>query len=186
MEMGISRTGDGALGLAAMMRWQPRGFSLAVLSLAAFVLTGCKLTGDLVAAGAGGASAAATANPAVGIAVGIGVHAATDATFKYLGRKRQQGEQDAIAAVVATTNPGESHPWTIRHTIPIGNEHGTVSVTRVIATPLTTCKEVVFSVIDGDRPDSPRAWYTTTACQQGARWKWAAAEPAVERWGYLQ
>jgi len=31
-----------------------------------------------------------------------------------------------------------------------------------------------------------RQWLLTTACRQGEAWKWAAAEPATERWGSLQ
>jgi hypothetical protein len=56
----------------------------------------------------------------------------------------------------------------------------------VIATPLATCKEVVFSVEEDGRATLKRAWYTTHACRSGERWKWALAEPAVERWGVLQ
>jgi hypothetical protein len=29
-------------------------------------------------------------------------------------------------------------------------------------------------------------WYAARVCQQGVRWKWADAEPAVARWGNLQ
>ncbi|MGH7121884.1 MAG: hypothetical protein ACREFP_23310 [Acetobacteraceae bacterium] len=168
---------------AVSRSWIPR---LAMATVLAGSLGGCKFAGDVVAAGAGGASAAATANPAVGVAIGIGVQAATEAIIKYVMRKRQQAEQDAIAKTVGTMDVGESRRWKIRHDIPIGNEHGTVQVTRLIQNPLAVCKEAVFSVIDGHRPDAPRAWYTTTVCRQATRWKWAMAEPAVERWGYLQ
>ena len=185
--MGLGRAGDGALGLAAMM---PAGRSriprLAMMAILAGSLAGCKYAGDLVAAGAGGASAGLTANPAVGVAVGIGVEAATDAAINYVMRKRQQAEQDAIAETVGAMEVGENRSWKIRHDIPIGNEHGTVQVTRLIPNALAVCKEAVFSVIDGNRPDSPRAWYVMTVCRQERRWKWATAEPAVERWGYLQ
>lgn len=159
------------------------GVWLAVLPL---VLGGCHFSGELVAAAAGGASAAATANPAVGIAVGVAVNSGINATVDYIVRKRQQAEQDAIAAEVATMNVGDRRPWKIEHDIPIGNEHGEVQVIRAMATPLTLCKELVFSVDSGSGAKLQRAWYTTQACQQGNRWKWALAEPAVERWGSLQ
>lgn len=149
-------------------------------------LGGCRTVGDLVAAAAGGASAGATANPAVGIAVGIGVQAGIDATVSYIVRKRQQAEQDAIANEVATMQPGEQRPWKIRHDIPIGNEHGVVTVTRAITTPLALCKELVFSVETGHAPDIHREWYKTEACRGSEQWKWSLAEPAVERWGSLQ
>jgi hypothetical protein len=149
-------------------------------------LCGCRFAGDLVAAAAGGASAAATANPAVGIAVGVGVQAGIEATVSYVARKRQEAEQDAIAAQVATMQIGERRSWKIEHDIPIGNEHGEVEVTRAIPNPLTPYKELMFSVDEGSGPKMTRAWYTTQACRSGQTWKWAPAEPAVERWGSLQ
>lgn len=159
---------------------------LAAAAVLAGALAGCKTAGNLVAAAAGGASAVATANPAVGVAVGIGVQAATNSAINYVLRKRQQAEQDAIAGTVGAMRVGESRSWEIRHDIPIGNEHGTVQVTRLIPNPLAPCREAVFSVIDGDGRAAPRTWYTTTVCRQPQRWEWAIAEPAVERWGYLQ
>jgi hypothetical protein len=147
---------------------------------------GCRFAGELVGAAAGGASAAASANPLVGVAVGVAVNSAVDATTDYIVRKRQQAEQDAIATEVATMAEGDRRPWQIRHDVPIGNEHGVVQVTRVIATPIALCKELVFSVDSGSGDTLKRAWYTTQACQDEQRWKWALAEPAVERWGTLQ
>lgn len=117
-----------------------------LIPLILLLLGGCKFMGDLVAAGAGGAAAGATANPAIGIAVGVGVNAGIDAGFAYVGRKWQQAEQDAIAADVAAMQPGERRPWAVEHIVPIGNEHGEVAVVRAIDTPLTLCKELVFSV----------------------------------------
>jgi hypothetical protein len=159
---------------------------LPCLALSLPLLCGCQFAGDLVAAGAGGASAAATANPAVGIAVGVGVNAGIDATFAYVGRKWQQAEQDAIAADVATMQPGERRPWKVSHIIPVGNEHGEVAVVRAIATPLTLCKELAFSVDSGSGAALTRHWYVTDACRDGERWKWSLAEPATERWSALQ
>lgn len=158
--------------------------ALAIALMAA--LCGCQTAGELVAAGAGGASAAATANPAVGIAVGIGVNAGIDATFAYIQRKRQRAEQDAIAAEIATMQPGEQRSWKIDHVIPVGNEHGMVVVVRDIPNALAPCKELAFSVDSGGGEKLTRHWYTTDACQDTRRWKWALAEPATERWGTLQ
>lgn len=103
--------------------------------------------------------------------------------MNYFARKRQQAEQDAIAGEVATMQEGDQRPWKIEHDIPIGNEHGTVQVVRAFATPLTLCKEFVFSV---EHDDGTRQLYATQACDDGDRWKWALAEPAVERWDTLQ
>jgi hypothetical protein len=100
-------------------------------------------------------------------------------------RKRQQAEQDAIATEVATMDDGDRRPGKIEHDIPIGDEHGEVDVTRVFNTALTSCKEIVFSVETDETPAS-KLTYTIEVCRNGERWKWALAEPAVERWGVLE
>ncbi len=164
----------------ASRTWMP------ILPLMLLTLGGCRFGGDLVAAAAGGASAAASANPLVGIAVGVAVHSGIDATINYVVRKRQQAEQDAIASEIADMDIGQRRLWKIEHDIPIGNEHGEVQVTRLIATPLTLCKELVFSVESGSGEKLQRAWYTTQACRNGDHWKWALAEPTTQRWGALQ
>lgn len=174
--MGDGGACDGALGRASMKG----GFAVPLVLVA---LTSCRTGGELVAAAAGGASAAATANPALGIAIGISVNASIDAGVNYFARKRQQAEQDAIASEVATMQEGDRRPWKIEHDIPIGNEHGTVEVVRSFATPLTLCKDLVFSV---EQSKEPPHWYATQACQDGDVWKWSLAEPAVERWDALQ
>jgi hypothetical protein len=149
-------------------------------------LSGCHFIGDLAGAAAGGAAAAGSANPAVGIAVGVAVNSGIDALTSHVVRTRQRAEQDAIAAEAASLNVGDSRQWKIEHTVPIGNEHGEVRVTRVIATPLTLCKEVMFSVESGGGGTPKRRWYSTQVCQNGPEWKWSLAEPAVERWGSIQ
>jgi pectate lyase len=133
----------------------------------------------------GAASGTGSANPALGYAVGIGTKAAVDSLQRYISRKRQQAEQDQIAAAVGTLPVGQGTTWQIRHKIPVGNQHGYVTVVRDIPNALAPCKEVVFTVLTGNA-DSHRGYYTTTACQQGGRWKWALAEPATARWGFLQ
>jgi hypothetical protein len=185
--MGYCRASDGAVGRAPVIiaSRMPHPIVLPGLLLTLISVSGCRFAGDLLAAAAGGASGAATANPAVGIAVGVGVQAGMDATISYIIRKRQQAEQDAIATEVATMDDGERRPWKIEHDIPIGNEHGEVQVTRVFSALLTSCKEIAFSVESGGSP-ATRQTYTTTACRNGDQWKWALAEPSVERWGSLQ
>lgn len=163
-------------------RWR----GLAALALSALALQGCTDLGSIVGAGAGAASGTGSANPALGYAVGIGTKAAVDALVNYIARSRRRAEQDQIVAAVGTLPLGQSTPWRIRHAIPVGDAHGDVTVVRDIPNPLAPCKEVVFTVIAGDKPDSPHAFYATTACLHGARWKWALAEPATNRWGSLQ
>jgi hypothetical protein len=168
-------------GRAGMVRRVPLGL-LALLP----ILAGCKAVPDIVAVVSGGVAGGATGNPAVGFAVGVAVDAAASAAVRYVGRSRQQAEQDAIAQAAGELRLGEAAPWRIEHDIPIGNEHGELHVVRQIESPLAPCKEIVFSVDDGAGPDATRSWYTASICRQADRWKWASAEPAVERWGFLQ
>ena len=150
--------------------------------LALLALTSCRVVPDIAGVVAAATSGSATANPAVGIAVGIAVRAGVDEVRKYVVRKRQEGEQDAIAEAAGTAPIGQGRAWEIRHTIPIGNERGQLAAVREWTTPLTTCREILFTVVD----EQDRDLFTTTLCRTGAGWKWAAAEPAVERWGFLQ
>jgi hypothetical protein len=167
-------------------RTRAEGARVAVAPLLIMALGGCHFIGDLAGAAAGGAAAAGSANPAVGIAVGVAVNSGIDALTSHVVRMRQRAEQDAIATEVASLNVGDVRQWKIEHTVPIGNEHGQVRVTRVIATPLTLCKELVFSVESGGGETLNRRWYSTQVCQNGPKWKWSLAEPAVERWGSIQ
>ena len=44
----------------------------------------------------------------------------------------------------------------------------------------------MFSVDQGTGASLHRGFFTATVCLDGTQWKWALAEPAVERWGALQ
>lgn len=164
-----------------------RAAALGALSLAmAVALNGCASVGAATGAAAGVATGLVTANPAVGIGVGIAVQAATDEAVNRYMRSLHTDQQDVIAALAGEMAVGDTRAWGVEHTVPLENGHGHVRVTRVVATPLATCKEFVFSVADGKAAGAPERWYTASACQQSSGWKWAAAEPAVERWGNLQ
>ena len=154
----------------------------AVALAALLTLQACNAIPDIGGVLAGAGSGSLSANPAVGIAVGIAVRSGLRAVADYVDRKRATGEQDAIADAAGTAPIGQPRPWEIRHTIPIGNEHGDLAAIREWTTPLTTCREIVFTVVDGDDRDI----LTTTLCRHPDGWRWAAAEPAVARWGYLQ
>jgi hypothetical protein len=156
-----------------------------VVLAAACGLGGCAAVGDLTGAVAGFASGAATANPGIGISVGIVVRSATNELLDRVTRVRKENEHDAIAAAAAQMNAGETRPWSIDQRL-VGDSQGEVRVLRVIQTPLALCKELLFSVTDEKRGDLRRAWFTTTACEREGGWKWATAEPAVERWLNLQ
>ena len=151
-------------------------------------MSGCASVGAASGAAAGVATGLVTANPAVGIGVGIAVQAATDATVKRYMREMHGDQQNLIAALAGAMAVGETRPWNVKHSLPIENGHGQVRVTRAFASSLAICKEFVFSVVDGDKPDAKVDWYIASACQQDNKgyWKWASAEPAVERWGNLQ
>jgi hypothetical protein len=155
------------------------------LSACVLLLGGCSAVGGFVGAAASLATGIATGNPIVGISVGIGVKAATEQGLQYMARRTQRSEHDAIVAVARDLPPGERGRWQHAHFVGSGFERGEVRVVRVIDTPLATCKELLFSVErDGRRPRVD--WFTTTACNNGDTWQWAAVEPAVERWGNLQ
>jgi len=175
-----------ALGIAAMKPWAGLGAALLPGLLPGLLLGpllgGCSSIGTAAGAVAGLASGAGTANPVVGTAVGLGTKAAVDELVIYVGRVRQNAEQDAIAEAAGSLPVGGTATWEIRHTIPIGDEHGTLRVVRLIANPLAPCQEIVFTVIAGQG----RSHYVTTECRDGTKWRWALAEPAVARWGFLQ
>ncbi len=174
--MGLRRACHGALGRAAVRL---------PLLLAAIPLAGCGTIGAIGGAVAGASTGAATANPIVGYATAVAVNAGIDELQNYIARVRDGAEQDVIAQAVGDMHPGETRPWRIVHTIPLfDDEHGEMQVTRTIDTPLTQCKEVVFSVDSG--APVRHVLYTTDACRNASGWKWAAAEPAVPRWGGFQ
>jgi hypothetical protein len=151
-----------------------------VLLLSTTILGGCSLGPAAAGVAAGGATAAVTANPVIGYAVGLGVRAGADEVLKYYVRVRQNAEQDAIAKVAGEAPLGQSRRWEIRHTIPIGNAKGSLSVIAEIPNALAQCREVMFIT------DGVNAPFITQVCHDSDRWHWAAAEPAVDRWGSLQ
>lgn len=193
MEVGFGRAGDRTLGRAAVTakavgsRRAPAGRArLIALALAVPLLPGCAAVGGFVGAAAGIATSIATSNPAIGLSVGIATQAATDEVLRTFSRRRQRSEHDAIASVVGDLNPGESRPWRHAHMIGNGSDYGEVRVVRLIDTPLARCKEILFSYVTGEGETTKSLWFTTTACEHAGAWRWAAAEPAVERWGNLQ
>lgn len=180
--MGQRRAGHGALGGAAV-----RLALLALLPLA-LPLGGCELVGGIAGGISGATTGAVTANPAVGYAVGLGVRTATNAAIGGWMRGLQRDQQDAIARAAGEMAPGETRPWRIAHGLPFGysDAQGRLQLIRAIDTPLAACREVLFSVA-GDKPEAPpEGLFVATACRQAKGWKWASAEPAVERWGALQ
>ena len=158
---------------------------VALLAVTAVVLGGCKDFGTIAGVASGAATGAAAGNVGIGIAVGIGVSAGGNFLVRYIARVRAGAEQDVIAETAGALPVGSEAAWVIHHTIPIGNERGGLRVNDAIDTPLALCKEVVLSVDDGGAA-ALRSCYTVDVCRDPKGWKWATAEPAVERWGSLQ
>lgn len=163
-----------------------RHAAASLLLLAAAPLGGCSSVGGIAGAVTGTAAAVGSGNPAVGILVGVGTRAVADEGLRRVSRRWSRTEQDALAEAVGRMAVGEARPWEVRHSLPFGNKRGEVRVLRAVDTPLADCKEVLFSVAASEAPDAARRWFLTSACRQDERWKWAAAEPATERWGSLQ
>jgi hypothetical protein len=159
---------------------------LAAAAAACAAMSGCASIGAASGAAAGVATGAVTTNPAVGLAVGIAVQAVTDEAVKRVSKSLHTDQQVAIAFAAGASAIGETRPWRVDHMLPIENGHGEVRVLRAFNSALTSCKEFAFSVVDGDEPNAHADWFLATACQQPSGWKWASAEPAVERWGNLQ
>lgn len=149
------------------------------------LLSGCGSIGGIVGGVSGTTTGIATGNAAVGYAVGVGIRAVVDTTVKYVQRNMARNEQDSIAATAGTIPVGTVADWKVEQALPfgLGDAQGTVQVVRVIDNVLTDCREVAVTVGE----DEDRVLLVTTACRQpGGPWKWANAEPAVERWGALQ
>ncbi len=184
--MGLGRASDLALGLVAMKVRLPASARPALLLLL-MPVAACSSVGAIAGAVAGASTGAATVNPFVGYGVAVGVNAGVNALQQYIARVRQNAEQDEIAVAVGQMDVGETRSWKIVHDIPMfDDEYGEIKVTRLIDTPLTQCKEVLFTVAEGSAPKLRRTLYTTDACHNTRGWKWAQAEPATERWGYFQ
>jgi hypothetical protein len=155
------------------------------LALAASCLSGCEILGAVGGAAVGAAAGGATLSSPVAMASALAVEAGIDHATKVAARRGQRAEQDAIAAVAGDMRAGEARPWELKRGVTRRLAHGEVRVTRLIYTPLAVCKELIFSVVEGEGEKEKTSWFTTSACQQGEKWKWAAAEPSAERWGSL-
>jgi len=164
-----------------------------LLGIVSLLLSGCSALlkqGGAAGAGVAGASiaGAVTKDAAVTAGIGLGLNAAASAGVKAIEKRVHRTEQDSIAAAAGPLSVGQTATWSSGHyKISVeSNEHGELTVSRLIRTGNLDCKEIVFSVdtIVKHKPD--RAFYTTIICRDGATWKWATAEPATERWGSLQ
>ncbi len=174
-----------------MIQW-PLAFSRLMPLLALLAMPGCAsvlTSGSQEAAGIAGAGIASsiTKSATAATAIGLGVAAGANAGLQYEERVVHRTEQDRIAEAAGSIAPGAVGPWAVVHDVPIEpDEHGEVAVVRAVGGAAIVCKEIVFSVDTVADHEPRRAFYTATVCHDGARWKWASAEPATERWGSLQ
>ncbi|PTB21652.1 hypothetical protein C9I57_06150 [Trinickia symbiotica] len=201
-----------------MATWRGTGASIALAVVACasvLALGGCNsIYTESANAGAGIAGAAAaskvTRNAAVATGIGLGAVAAARAGVAYTQRVAHNATQERIAEAAGPLDVGAVASWSVSHKIPIEpDQHGRVTVSRVISTGALDCKEIVFSV---DRPAAKRSegaanapnaasaasavkvsesqaeneFYVASICRDGAKWKWASAEPATSRWGPMQ
>lgn len=176
--------------------WKARGTTSVMLAAALLstLLTGCNSLyseGATTGAGIAGAALAAkvTNNAAVATGIGLGAVAAARAGVQYSQRVVHAYSQGQIADAAGPLDVGGVARWATHHSVPIEeDEYGRVTVSRLISVGPLDCKEIVFSV-DSDakkQPDAGAAFFVATICRDGAKWKWASAEPATARWGSLQ
>ena len=154
-----------------------------MLGLAACSSTGSAIDSAISSASTAGIAAgitSATGSALVGTAAGIGAGIGLDAGIKYAERRIHRGGQDAIAIAAGPLAVGQSARWNIDGWLPLDDRHGTVEIARRFGKAIP-CKDVVFTVDDDDD------LYVTTICaDKKGTWRWALAEPAVDRWGTLQ
>jgi len=155
-------------------------------------ITGCSSflqqgTGALAGVGGAGVAASVTSDAAVATGIGVGVQSLAQAGVQRWQRSVHTDEQDRIAAIAGALAPGQVASWDVVHQVPIEpSSRGEVTVSRVVGAKGLDCREIVFSVEQPPRAESAKAFYVAMICRDGARWKWASAEPATERWGSLQ
>ncbi|WP_454805186.1 hypothetical protein [Paraburkholderia fungorum] len=174
---------------------RPNAAALVALAVAiTSALSGCSslyTEGATAGAGVAGAALAAkvTNNAAVATGIGLGAVAAARAGVQYSERVVHKNTQDGIAKIAGPLEVGAIAPWSVTHSMPIeDDEHGRVTVSRIISAGALDCKEIVFSVdqIATQNVPASSAFYVASICRDGDNWKWASAEPATERWGALQ
>lgn len=176
-----------------MHRYKANRTAIAAMASAGLLaMTGCSSflqQGAGAVAGVGGAAVAAsvTSDAAVATGIGVGVQSLAQAGVQRWQRSVHTDEQDRIAAIAGDLSPGQVASWNVDHPVPVEpSSRGEVTVSRVVGATALDCREIVFSVEQPPKAQSPKAFYVAMICRDGVRWKWASAEPATERWGSLQ
>lgn len=155
----------------------------ALLGLAACSSAGAGVDSAISSASTAGIAAGitrATGSALVGTAAGIGAGIGIDVGIKYAEREIHRNAQDAVAVAAGPLAVGQSARWNVDGWLPLTDRHGTVEIARSFGKAIP-CKDVIFSVDDDDN------FYVTTVCaDRKGTWRWALAEPTVDRWGALQ
>lgn len=170
-------------------------WNLKALLLASPVLcgvSGCtalfeRSAADVAGLGAAAISASVTSNPAVAAGIALIVQSGVHAGVQHVQREIHNAAQDEIAGAGGDLPIGVVATWRTHPVVPLEQaQHGRVTVSRVISEGAIACKELVFSVDSARSDPSASRFYVVSICRDGARWKWAAAEPSTARWGALQ
>ena len=165
--------------------------NISIALLAAFCASGCS---ELVSTGAsdvagvigGTAATALTSSPAAAAAAALGAQAGARTGVKHAQRNIHRDAQDLIAQAAGDLKIGQVGTWNTRDRALERAQQGRVTVSRVISSAGMQCKEIIFSVDTAVEGTPQSAFYLTAICRDGAKWRWASAEPATERWGALQ
>jgi hypothetical protein len=163
-----------------------RAAALLVISIA---ISGCTDAGSsatssglgaVASAGVGAGVAHATGSALLGVAAGVGAGIGLDVGIKYAERRVHGNVQNAVARAAGPLEVGGSARWNDDYWLPLDGKHGTVEVARSFGASIP-CKDIVFTV------DEDENLYVAVVCadKQGV-WRWALAEPTVDRWGSLQ
>jgi hypothetical protein len=165
-----------------------RRAAAAILLVIALAISGCSNPGSATSAGIDAATSAgvgagvahATGSALIGLAAGVGAGVGIDVAVKYAERRVHGHVQDAVALAAGPLEVGQSARWNDDYWLPLDGKHGTVEVARSFGKAIP-CKDIVFTV---DKDDN---LYVAVVCadKKGA-WRWALAEPTVDRWGSLQ
>jgi hypothetical protein len=159
--------------------------SLLLLAACESVLT--ESTANVAGIAGAGIASGVTKSAAGAAAIGLGTQAVAAAGLRYAERRVHRTEQDTIADAAGKLRPGEVGGWAVVHSLPLEpDRHGLLVISREFGTAAFRCREIVFSVDRKIRQGLARDFYTTTVCQDGNAWRWAAAEPSTARWGGLQ
>lgn len=151
---------------------------------AASALAGCSSLADISAElggfGVGAAVGAVTANPFIAVGVGLATQLALEEGIDYYQREEVEVVHIAIAEAAGSAEEGVATPWAAESDLPIVSAAGQVQVLRDFGGDIA-CKEIVFT--DDDMAGS---YFVAVICRGTDGWRWAVAEPAIDRWGNLQ